>query len=157
MRVLSAPGDHGVDIPGNRRIATALLARILLVNLRSRFLLNLTPFFPFNGSSEWLPLFVFLIPPPILLAVFWRGRTKAAISFRTDFPILFVFGGFPIINVIFTTIGGYTRILWLELLFLVVMELTLAWFLIASRPTVARNRLSDPAIEEVPLPTLAAN
>jgi hypothetical protein len=111
----------------------SIVALVVLLTPLSLFWLNLGPFLAPGSNGEWIMLCVMLIVPPVLLALLWRGRMLGKYSLREDFPIFFILGGFPIVNVIFTLIGGYTRILWLELLAFVVMELLLAWFLVASR------------------------
>ena len=120
-------------------IIAAVLSLLLLLTPVASFLLNVWPFFPFNGPSEWAPLAVYLIVPPVLLAVFWRGRMKGAYTLKGDFPVFVFLGGFPIVNLLFTIIGGYTPILSLELIFTVVMELLLASILLASRRWSAKN------------------
>lgn len=118
-------------------ILAALATLLVLITPVSLFLLNLWPFFAQGSNVEWVMLGVMLVVPPILLAVFWRGRMREAYSLRADGLPFLLLGGFPVLNVCFTLVGGYTRILWLELLFMVVMAAALAWFVVAGRSSRA--------------------
>ena len=52
----------------------------------------------------------------ILLAVFWRGRMKSALTLKEDFPIFAVVVLFHLSDVLFTLAGGFHEVLWLILL-----------------------------------------
>jgi uncharacterized membrane protein len=56
-----------------------------------------------------------------LLAVFWRGRMKSALSMRGDLPVFLVLAGLPLSEVVFTIAGGYFSILWIEVVFTVIL------------------------------------
>ena len=114
-------------------ILGSIAALLVLVTPLSSFLLNLWPFFPEGSAAEWVMLIVVLVVPPILFVIFWHGRMTDGYSIKGDFPLFFALGGFPILNVLFTLIGGYTQILWLEIVFLVVMEAALAVIYVAGR------------------------
>jgi hypothetical protein len=129
----------------------AIVALVVLVTPLSLFFLNLAPFFAAGSNGEWVMLLVMLLLPPVLLAVLWRGKMQGRYSLKDDLPIFFVLGGFPVVNVIFTLIGGYMKILWLELLFFAVMELMLAWFLLAARRAdVGNGREEMPVVTAIP-------
>ena len=93
-----------------------LLALITLVTPLSQFLLWLGPIFTKGSNSEWVMLAFHLIFPTLLLAVFWRGRMKAPLTLKGDFPIFIVIVFFHLSDILFTLAGGYTEILWLILL-----------------------------------------
>lgn len=114
-------------------VVAAIAALVLTVSPISNFLLSVVPFVNKGGPAEWVMLGISLIAPPILFAIFWRGRMHSGYSFKQELPLFFVLGGFPVINVVFTIVGGYTRILWLELLFMIVMEAVLALLVVAGR------------------------
>ena len=114
-------------------VLAALASLIVTVSPINQFLLGLVPFFPKHGMAEWVMLGVSLIAPVVLAAIFWRGRMHAGYSLKAELPILYILVGFPVINVIFTLLGGYTQILWLEVLFMVIMAAVVAVIIAAGR------------------------
>jgi hypothetical protein len=114
-------------------ILGALATLGVLITPLSVFLLNLWPFFAAGSAAEWVMLVVMLVAPPVLFAVLWRGRMLRPFTVRESLLPFLLLGGFPILNVVFTIATGHWQILWLEVLFLVVMEAALAALLLASR------------------------
>ena len=114
-------------------ILAAVATLGILITPVSQFLLNLWPFFPQGSAAEWVMLVVMLVVPPLLFALFWNGRMLQPITFRNSGMLLFILGGFPIVNVLFTILTGHWSILWLELLFCVVAATALVAILRASR------------------------
>jgi len=99
-------------------VLTMLGALLLLITPPiSRFLLALEPIFPFGGIGEWIMLGVFFAVPTVLLVVYWRGKMKSRITFKTEYPLFLVLVGFHINNIIFALIGGFYEILWIVVLF----------------------------------------
>ena len=112
----------------------AIFAALLtMVSPLSQFLLWLAPFSTKGGNAEWIMLAFHLILPTILLAVFWRGRMKAPLSWKEDLPVFVVIGGFHLFDVLFTLAGGYNEVLWLVLLTSFVHLALLGWIYFASR------------------------
>lgn len=56
---------------------------------------------------------------------FWDRKVVSSLNYRKDFPIMFTFLGFPLVNTLLCIIGGYKEVLW----FVVLAEflLLLAW------------------------------
>jgi len=99
---------------------TMIAAFILLVTPVSQFLLWLGPIFQKGSFSEWVMLgFWFLFPLSIILFT-WKRRMVERLDLKKDLPIILLLVGFPLVNIIFTLIGGYYSILYLEILFLLI-------------------------------------
>jgi hypothetical protein len=96
--------------------AMIFLALLTMVSPLSQFLLWLAPFFTKGSNSEWIMLAFHLLVPTLLLVFFWRGRMKAPITLKTDWPAFLVIGVFHLSDILFTLAGGYTEVLWLVLL-----------------------------------------
>ncbi len=92
------------------------MALLTMVSPLSQFLLWLAPFFTKGSNGEWIMLTSHLVLPLILLAAFWRGRMRNPVTFRADWPVFLVIGGFHLADILFTLAGGYTEVLWLILL-----------------------------------------
>ncbi|MHB8070409.1 MAG: carotenoid biosynthesis protein [Candidatus Cryosericum sp.] len=87
-----------------------LLSLGVLVSPLSSFLLWLAPFFTKGGVTEVIMLcsaFALFIAVMII----WRGRMTTALSLRGDYPILMIFVGLHVCNLLFAVIGGYWDIL----------------------------------------------
>lgn len=81
----------------------------------SQFLMWMAPFFGKGSVGEWIMLGAYLILPVLILLVFWRGRMKEPLSFKKDYPVYMILAGFPVINLVFCLVGGFTGVLWLVL------------------------------------------
>ena len=92
-----------------------LLALITLVTPLSQLMLWLGPFFQKGSQAEWAMLGFHLIVPTMLLAVFWRGRMKQAVTLKNDLPIFAVIILFHLADILFAISAGFTNILWLIL------------------------------------------
>jgi hypothetical protein len=95
---------------------TMIAAFLLLITPLSSFLLWLGPIFKQGSFSEWIMLTFWFILPTILLFVTWKRKMIKPLTIKGDLPLIILFAGMPIINILFTIIGGYTQILWLEVL-----------------------------------------
>jgi hypothetical protein len=98
--------------------AAAMIAALGLIVLApvSQFLLWLAPFFTKGSVGEWIMFAVYLAVTLVVLAVFWRGRMKAAVSLKTDWPLFLVLAGCHLFNIAFALGGGYYEILWVQAL-----------------------------------------
>lgn len=94
-----------------------LASLAILVSPVSNFLLWLGPFFAKGSFTEWIMLAVHLCVPVLLLLIFWRGRMKGELSIKKNYPVFIILCGFHLFDIIFTLIGGFWEIFWLELLF----------------------------------------
>jgi hypothetical protein len=78
------------------------------------------PLFARTSNMQWVMLIsLSVISVGILVLAFvkfWDGRFVSSLNYKKDFPIMFTFLGFPLINTLFCIIGGYTEILWLVVL-----------------------------------------
>ncbi len=83
----------------------------------SQFLLWLAPVLSKGSFGEWIMLGVWVTVPTLLLVGYWRGRMTSRISLRGEYPIFLVLIGFHVSDIIFTLIGGFYEILWIEFLF----------------------------------------
>ena len=92
----------------------AMLAALgTLVSPLSRFLLWLEPFLAKGSVGEWIMLAAWFAAAGLVLALAWRGRMKARLSWREDWPVLLVLVGAPLVHLAFTLGGGYWEVLWL--------------------------------------------
>jgi hypothetical protein len=91
-----------------------LAALVLIVSPVSNFLLWLAPIFQRGSSAEWVMLAFFLILPGVLLLTLWRGRMRSGMSLKRDYPIFVTLGGFHVVNILFSVIGGYWSIIPLQ-------------------------------------------
>lgn len=104
-------------------VIAMICSLIVLVLPSSQFLLWLAPIFSKGSIGEWIMLAVFFVVPILLLIFAWHGKmktTKNRSDFKKDYPIFIIFVGFPIVGTIFTLIGAYWEILWLEILFTII-------------------------------------
>jgi hypothetical protein len=93
-----------------------ILSLIVLVSPISQFLLWLAPIGAKGNNAEWIMLAFHLVFPAVLLAVFWRGRMKAPVTFKEDYGVFAVFFLIPLSNILFAVLGGFTQVLWLVIL-----------------------------------------
>ncbi len=91
--------------------AAFVLAFITLVTPLSQFLLWLGPVFSKGSSAEWAMLAFHFAFPTVLLAVFWRGRMKSAVTLRGDLPVFVVVFGFHLLDILFALAGGFYDVL----------------------------------------------
>ncbi|MBF4585692.1 carotenoid biosynthesis protein [Curtobacterium sp. VKM Ac-2887] len=122
-------------------IIAAVVALGLTMSPLTSMLLMFSPVLPAGTAFEWVGLGLSLVVPPVLFALFWRGRMRPGLSVRTHWPVFAALGAFPVINLGFTLAGGDWEILWLEILGTVVMEAVLALFVI--RSTRATSEVND--------------
>jgi hypothetical protein len=94
-------------------VAAMLAALATLVSPLSRFLLWLEPFFAKGSVGEWIMLAAWLAAAALVLALAWRGRMRARLSWREEWPVLLVLVGAPLVHLAFTLGGGYWEVLWL--------------------------------------------
>jgi len=71
---------------------------------------------PQASPAQWWILGAFLVLPPIIVALTWRGRFTAQLSARTDWPILATLVGVPLFSVLAAIAGGMWDVLWLIVL-----------------------------------------
>ena len=138
--------DYSVAVGYLYPLLGMLAALGILVTPLSNLLLWLEPFMAKGSVSEWFLAAFYLIFAAALLAVFWRGRMLRKLSFADDVPIFLVFAVSHASNIIFTLIGGYYEILWLQILAAAV-QLTLILF-IYIRGRGLRRRLKNRSISE---------
>jgi hypothetical protein len=95
----------------------------------SNFFNYMGPFFERTSNMQWVNLIALSVITIGVLALaflkFWDRKVNYSITPKKDFPIMFTFLGFPLVNTIFCLIGGYTEVLWLVVLAQIV--LMLAW------------------------------
>jgi hypothetical protein len=93
-----------------------ILAMASMASPVSSFLLWLAPFGAKGTNTEWIMLAFHFIFPTLLLLFFWRGRMKARITLKEDFPIFAVIILFHLADIVACIIGGFSEVLWLVLL-----------------------------------------
>ncbi|SDO83205.1 Protein of unknown function [Streptococcus equinus] len=114
-------------------VIASLLSLICLVSPISNFFNYMGPFFDRTSNMQWVMLIALtLISVAVLvlaLVKYWNGKVNYSWNAKKDFPIMFTFVGFPLVNTIFCIIGGYTEVLWLVVLAEIL--LFLAWFVVS--------------------------
>ncbi|HOU13331.1 MAG TPA: carotenoid biosynthesis protein [Anaerolineae bacterium] len=108
-------------------LLATFVALVILVTPLSNFLLWLEPFFVKGSAAEWVMLGFHLLFPTVLLAIFWRGKMKAPLSLKDDFPIFAVPLVFHLADILFAIAGGFSEVLWLVLLAGLVHCALLGW------------------------------
>jgi antibiotic biosynthesis monooxygenase (ABM) superfamily enzyme len=83
--------------------------------------------------GEWIMLVFWIAFTLIMWLVNWKGKMRSPITFKEDYLVLFLIVGFPIINLVFTLVGGYQKILWLEVLVLIISIVFVIGFLLLSK------------------------
>ena len=116
-------------------LLATLLALLTMISPLSQFLLWLGPFFTKGSNAEWVMLAFHLVFPTVLLVVFWRGRLKSPITWKSDMPIFAVVVLFHISDLVFTIVGGFNTILWLVLLVSLVHFAVLGWICLSGKIT----------------------
>jgi hypothetical protein len=94
-------------------VLAMLLALATMVSPLSKFLLWMEPLLGKGSIGEWIMLGVHFAVPVLLLALAWRGRMKARLSWRDDWPVPVVLVGAPLVHLVFTLAGGHFEVLWL--------------------------------------------
>lgn len=101
-------------------VIASLLSLICLVSPISNFFNYMGPFFDRTSNMQWVMLIALtLISVAVLvLAItkYWDHKALRSWDYKKDFPVMFTFVGFPIVNTFFCILGGFTEILWLVLL-----------------------------------------
>jgi hypothetical protein len=97
----------------------AMLGALILLVIPpiSRFLLWLDPLFSVGSIGEWIMLGLHSIISISLLIFIWRGKMKSGFSIQSEYPAFLILIIFHFIDIIFTLIGGYWEIIWLQILF----------------------------------------
>lgn len=93
-----------------------ILSLIAMVSPISQFLLWLAPIGAKGNNAEWVMLAFHLLFPVILLAVFWRGRMIAPVTFKDDYGVFAIFVILPMSNILFAIAEGLTPVTWLVVL-----------------------------------------
>jgi hypothetical protein len=110
-----------------------IAAFLLLVTPLSQFFLWLSPIYKVGELGEWIMLVFWIAFTLIMWLVNWKGKMRSPITFKEDYLVLFLIVGFPIINLVFTLVGGYQKILWLEVLVLIISIVFVIGFLLLSK------------------------
>ena len=101
-------------------ILASILSLVCLVSPLSNFFNFMGPFFPRTSNMQWVMLIALSVITVGILVLafvkFWDRRFVSSLNYRIDFPIMFTFLGFPLINTLFCVIGGYMEVLWLVVL-----------------------------------------
>lgn len=118
---MGAMGKEGFYSYGHSILMIAsILSLICLVSPISNFFNFMGPFFTRTSNMQWVMLIsLSVISVGILVLAFvkfWDRRFVSSLNYKKDFPIMFTFLGFPLINTLFCVIGGYMEILWLVVL-----------------------------------------
>jgi hypothetical protein len=120
--------------------AAALFAALLLiVSPLSQFLLWLAPFFSKGSAGEWIMLGVHGAATLAVLLFVWRGRMKAAISLKSDWPLFMVLIAFHASDVVFALIGAHFEILWLQAIALAAQAALVLFIYRRSRTSVRKK------------------
>jgi putative effector of murein hydrolase LrgA (UPF0299 family) len=129
-----------------------LLALATMVSPLSRLLLWLYPFLGKGSVGEWIMLAVHIAVPALLLALVWRGRMKGRLSWRDDWPLLFILVGVPVVHLAFALAGGYWDVLWLVAASTALLGgMVIALFAGSARaPLPARRRASSRSVPRDP-------
>jgi hypothetical protein len=133
-------------------ILAMLLALATMVSPLSRLLLWLYPFLGKGSVGEWIMLAVHIAVPALLLALVWRGRMKGRLSWRDDWPLLFILVGVPVVHLAFALAGGYWDVLWLVAASTALLGgMVIALFAGSARaPLPARRRASSRSVPRDP-------
>ncbi|WP_342570097.1 carotenoid biosynthesis protein [Paenibacillus sp. FSL R5-0749] len=95
----------------------AILSLACMFSPLSNFLNYMGPFFERTSNMQWVMLITLSVITIGILTLafikFWDRKVNYSITPKKDFPIMFTFVGFPLVNTIFCIIGGYTEVLWL--------------------------------------------
>lgn len=95
----------------------AIVGLVALVLPSSQFLLWLAPFFSRGSQGEWIMIaFHFLLAGGVL-AFAWRGRMRGRLSLAQDWPVFVIPALFHCMDLAFSIAGGFSSILWIEIVF----------------------------------------
>ena len=87
-------------------ILAMLLALITLVTPLSQLLLWLGPVMQKGSGGEWIMLWFWIAASVVVLAPVWRGRMLSSHSFKEEFPVFLVLGGFHVSDLAFVVAGS---------------------------------------------------
>ncbi|HEX2925779.1 MAG TPA: carotenoid biosynthesis protein, partial [Ruminiclostridium sp.] len=122
---------------------TAILSLACLVSPISNFFNYMGPFFARTSNMQWVTLIsLSVISVGILVLAFvkfWDRKVISSMDYKKDFPIMFTFLGFPLVNTLFCIIGGYMKILWLVVLAQVLLLLCWGGIHILSKKVIPQG------------------
>jgi hypothetical protein len=123
-------------------VLAMLLALATLVSPLSKFLLWLEPLLSKGSFGEWIMLGIWFAVPAAILVFVWRGRMKARLSWRNDWPLPVILVGAPLVHLFFTLAGGHFEVLWLVAASTVVLGgMVIGLFVVSARaPLPSRRR-----------------
>lgn len=75
----------------------------------------------------------------LTLTKLWDRKVISSMDYKNDFPIMFTFLGFPLVNTIFCIIGGYMQVLWLVVLAQVLLLLCWIGIRILSKKVILKK------------------
>ncbi|NOW90641.1 hypothetical protein BCD91_002664 [Clostridium beijerinckii] len=121
----------------------AILSLACLVSPLSNFFNYMGPFFSRASNMQWVMLIsLSVISVGILVLAFvkfWDRKVISSMDYKNDFPIMFTFLGFPLVNTIFCIIGGYMQVLWLVVLAQVLLLLCWIGIHILSKKVILKK------------------
>ncbi|AJH00133.1 hypothetical protein LF65_03576 [Clostridium beijerinckii] len=121
----------------------AILSLACLVSPLSNFFNYMGPFFSRASNMQWVMLIsLSVISAGVLVLAFvkfWDRKVISSMDYKKDFPIMFTFLGFPLVNTIFCIIGGYMQILWLVVLAQVLLLLCWSGIHILSKKVILKK------------------
>ncbi|BCJ98896.1 carotenoid biosynthesis protein [Anaerocolumna chitinilytica] len=121
----------------------SILSVVCLVSPLSNFFNYMGPFFARTSNMQWVMLIsLSVISVGILVLAFvkfWDRKVLRSMDYKNDFPIMFTFLGFPMVNTIFCIIGGYWKILWLVVLAQVLLLLCWGGIRILSKKGISQK------------------
>jgi hypothetical protein len=121
----------------------AILSLACLVSPISNFFNYMGPFFSRASNMQWVMLIsLSVISVGVLVLAFvkfWDRKVISSMDYKKDFPIMFTFLGFPLVNTIFCIIGGYMQILWLVVLAQVLLLLCWIGIHILSKKVILKK------------------
>lgn len=101
-------------------VIASLLSLLCLVSPISNFFNYIGPFFDRTSNMQWVTLIALTTVSVgvLVLAItkYWDRKVLRSWDYKKDFPVMFTFVGFPIVNTFFCILGGFTEILWLVIL-----------------------------------------
>jgi hypothetical protein len=121
----------------------SILSVVCLVSPLSNFFNYMAPFFPRTSNMQWVMLIALTIISMGILVLtltkFWDRKVISSMDYKNDFPIMFTFLGFPLVNTIFCIIGGYMQVLWLVVLAQVLLLLCWIGIHILSKKVILKK------------------
>lgn len=121
----------------------AILSLACLVSPISNFFNYMGPFFARTSNMQWVMLITLSVISVGILVLafvkFWDRKVISSMDYKNDFPIMFTFLGFPLVNTLFCIIGGYMQILWLVVLAQVLLLLCWGGICILSKKVIPQK------------------